>query len=415
MGVSAHEPADARHRDDPRGADDPLQPAQGRRAAGRRLSARLRGAGLALVAALTAVAHSAHADMVRLATYNVELTRRGPGLLLRDILSDDDPQIDAIAAIIARVAPDILLLTNFDYDLEGVALGAFADRLARAGIRYPHRFAARPNTGMATGRDMDGDGRRATPDDAQGYGAFAGQGGMALLSRLPVAQDSVRDFSGFLWADLPGARLPRVDGQPFPNAEVFAIQRLSTTGHWAVPVALPGGGRLTVLAFHASPPVFGGPHGRNRARNHDEVRFWTLLLDGALPMAPPDPPFVLMGDSNLDPLDGDGDHAAMRALLDHPALQDPRPRSDGGAAAASGPLNEGHAGDPALDTALWRQEAGPGNLRVDHVLPSAGLEVVDAGVFWPVPGTPAHALLGEGGVGASRHRLVWVDVRLPDG
>lgn len=350
-----------------------------------------------------------------MATYNVELTRRGPGLLLRDILSDDDPQIDAIAAIIARIAPDILLLTNFDYDLEGVALGAFADRLARAGIRYPHRFAARPNTGMATGRDMDGDGRAGTPDDAQGHGAFAGQGGMALLSRLPVHSGQAEDHSRFLWADLPGARLPRVDGRPFLAPEVSAIQRLSTTGHWAVPVALPGGGRLTVLAYHASPPVFGGPNGRNLARNHDETRFWTLLLDGALPMAPPDPPFVLMGDSNLDPQDGDGLNAAMRALLAHPALQDPRPASTGGAMAGSGPHNRGHSGDPALDTVTWQEEEGPGNLRVDYVLPSAGLEVVDAGVFWPAPGMAAHALLGEGGVGASRHRLVWVDVRLPDG
>ena len=49
-----------------------------------------------------------------------------------------------------------------------------------------------------------------------------------------------------------------------------------------------------------------------------------------------------------------------------------------------------------------------GNLRVDYVLPSAGLKVTGAGVFWPVEGEPGAALID-----ASDHRLVWVDVVLP--
>ena len=53
-------------------------------------------------------------------------------------------------------------------------------------------------------------------------------------------------------------------------------------------------------------------------------------------------------------------------------------------------------------------DEAPGNLRVDYVLPSAGLEITGAGVFWPVEGEPGAALIG-----ASDHRLVWVDVTLP--
>lgn len=315
--------------------------------------------------------------------------------------------------MIAQVDPDILLLTKIDYDHDLVALDALARLLAARGAPYPYRFAFAPNAGVQTGRDMTGDGRRGTPDDAQGYGPFAGAGGMALLSRLPVIREEARDFAGFLWRDLPDARLPQVDGAPFPSAEVFAHQRLSSTGHWDVPVRLPGGARLHLLAWYAGPPVFGGPHERNLRRNFDETRFWSLFLDDALPMPPPDGPFVLLGDSNLDPHDGDGEHAAMRALLAHPALQDPKPRSRGGVAAATGPLNTGHAGDPALDTTHWMQEHGPGNLRVDYVLPSAGLRIRDSGVFWPAPGTQAHERMGEAVARASRHRLVWVDLALP--
>ena len=83
---------------------------------------------------------------------------------------------------------------------------------------------------------------------------------------------------------------------------------------------------------------------------------------------------MVLGNLNLDPLDGAGERAAMAALLAHPRLQDPRPASAGGAAAAGTGVNGGHDGDPALDTADWRDDDGPGNLRVDYVLPSAELD-----------------------------------------
>ena len=48
---------------------------------------------------------------------------------------------------------------------------------------------------------------------------------------------------------------------------------------------------------------------------------------------------------------------------------------------------------------------GRENLRVDYVLPSTGLHVRDSGVFWPRAGEP-----GSDWVGATDHRLVWVDL-----
>ncbi len=339
-----------------------------------------------------------------MATYNVDLARRGPGLLLAAIEKGDDAQIIAVADVIAEVSPDVLVITGFDYDRQLAALSAFAGILSDRGADYPHLFALRPNTGMATGLDLDGDGRIGGPGDAQGFGRFAGQGGMAVLSRLPIAEGEVRDFSALLWRDLPGALLPEVGGKPFPSDEALAVQRLSTTGHWAVPVVLPGGGRLTLLAWYGSPPVFDGPEDRNGRRSHDETVFWTALLDGRLDAAPPDAPFVILGDANIDPVDGDGIHSAINDLLSHPAVADPHPASSGGAAAA----DADHAGPPGEDTADWA-DGNPGNLRVDYVLPSADLTVTGAGVFWPAAGEP----LAEAAAEASPHKLVWVDFETP--
>jgi len=342
---------------------------------------------------------AAQAETLRVATWNVGLDREGPGLLLRDIPRDEDAQIDAVAQVIARTAPDILLLQKVDYDRDLHALRALRDRLAEDGPRYEHVFALRPNSGMATGLDMDGDGRRGNERDAQGYGAFSGQAGMAILSRHPIDRAAVQDFSALLWRDLPGALLPvREDGTPFPSAEAQAIQRLSYTGHWVVPVRLSSG-PLHLMVFHATPPVFDGAEDANGRRNHDEIRFWRLYLDGVFGPAP-EARFVVMGDANLDPADSDGRRGAIRALLADPRLQDPRPTRPGPVA-----RDPGTAGDPALHTVRWPDIAA---LRVSYILPSADLEVAGAGVHWPAEGTPE----GDLAATANHHRLVWVDLAL---
>ena len=112
------------------------------------------------------MAAPALADPLRIATYNTELSRDGPGLLLRDILRGEDDQIAGVTGVIARVSPDILLLQGIDYDAGGYALAAFADALAGMGADYPYRLALRPNTGMPTGLDLDGNGRLGEARDA---------------------------------------------------------------------------------------------------------------------------------------------------------------------------------------------------------------------------------------------------------
>ncbi len=308
---------------------------------------------------------------MRIATYNAELFRDGPGLLLRDILKGEDPQIIAAQRVISDNAPDILVLQGVDYDLEGAALGALADALGTSSVTYPYRFALPPNAGRQSGVDLDGDDQLGGPRDAHGYGRFFGQGAMAILSRYPILTDDVQDYTALLWRDLPDARLPMTADGPFPSAWAQQVQRLSSHGHWVVPISLPDQSTLTLMTFYATPPVFDGPEDRNGLRNHDEILFWPAYLAGAFGMPPTDS-FVIAGGANLDPEKGDGIKSAIRALLDHPLLQDPLP------------------GRP---TVIFE---GLGPMRVDYLLPSRDWQVRNAGIATD----PA----------ASRHGLVWVDL-----
>ncbi len=271
--------------------------------------------------------------------------------------------------------PDLLLLTDIDYDYDALALSALAKTLD-----YPHHFALRPNTGLQTDFDLDGDGRFGEARDAQGYGRFSGDGGMAILSQFAIDAAQVTDLSDVLWRDVPNATLPTT-----MTAEVAGIQRLSTSGHWIVPINTRIG-PVTLLAFAATPPVFDGPEDRNGLRNRDELMIWQHAFDGKYGSVPSD--FVLLGNANLDPSGGEGYSAAMAEVLRDPRLTDP------------------HTGIP---TANWPED-GPGNLRVSYVLPATTFTVRNAGVFWPAPDDPDAMLLGDEGLAAGVHHLVWVDI-----
>ncbi len=312
------------------------------------------------------------AETLRIATYAAPLSRAGPGLLLRDIQKGEAPQIAEIALVITDIDPDVLVLTDIDYDRDGLALAAFAGLL---GADYAYQFAGPSNAGMPTGHDLDGNNRLGEARDAQGYGMFSGDGGIAILSQFPLGE--VTDLSGLLWRDMPGATLPPM------STEIAAVQRLSSTSHWIAPVILADG-PVDVLAFSATPPVFDGPEDRNGLRNRDELRLWSLVLDGVY--GPPPNSFVIAGNANLDPMAGDGLRSAMAAFLGDPRLQDPLPEKA---------------------TAYWPDQPELGALRVSYVLPSQDWTVVDAGVAMPAPGDPS---LLDRNLGAGPHWLVWVDI-----
>ena len=389
---------------------------------------------------------------LRIATFNVSLNRERAGELVRDLRSGTNAQAGHIAGILQTVRPDVVLLNEFDHDEAGEALRLFRKRLEQPvepGLEplvFPHAFnppvntGVSPNSGPGDLHDFNRDGtathappvaeasaavRNAYANDCLGFGTFPGQYGLAVLSRFPVRTTSTRTFQKFLWRDMPGALLPDDPATPAPSdwyrpadLEVF---RLSSKTHADVDIELPGGTRLHLLASHPTPPVFDGPEDRNGRRNHDEIRFWADYVDdapwvrddqGRTGGLAPDSRFVIVGDLNADPLDGDSRAGAVRQLLEHPRVNAAKvPSSRGGAEAAriQGGNNARQKGDPAHDTGDFNDRGNaPGNLRIDYVLPSKfGLRIVDSGVFWPEASDP-----GARRAEASDHRLVWVDVEV---
>ncbi|MEE1622105.1 endonuclease/exonuclease/phosphatase family protein [Zafaria sp. Z1313] len=378
--------------------------------------------------------HAAQAgDGLRVATFNASLHRAAPGDLIGDLLSPNNAQAQAVAEIIQRTAPDVVLLNEFDYDDGHEAAGLFrANYLAtgqngQQGIDYPYVYTAPSNTGVGIGADLDKDGAVGGPADNFGYGDFEGQYGMVLYSKHPIVEDQVRTFQRFLWKDMPENLLPTDYYGPL----VSKVFRLSSKSHWDVPVRV-GGRTVHLLASHPTPPVFDGEERRNARRNHDEIRFWSDYVSGGDAAGyvyddagtrgglEPDADFVVLGDLNADPSRGDSYDGAVSQLLGHPALVDPRPSSPGAVTGSrSGlqsfihPSTGVEAVDPAAAAELRTADFGSaGPLRVDYVLPSATLGFTGSGVFWPAAEQDGARLVGGHPPRSSDHRLVWVDIAL---
>lgn len=363
---------------------------------------------------------------LRFATFNMALERSAEGVLTAELRSGESVQAKRLAEIIQRVRPDVLLLNEIDRDAAGENLELFhrlylqVSQNGQPPIEYEHRVFPASNTGVPSGLDLNANGQLGEADDAYGYGKFPGQYAFAIVSRWPIERSEVRTFQQFLWRDLPGAKWP-IDPQtqvPYYSDAVRQIFRLSSKNHVIVPIQTPQG-LVHFLAAHPTPPVFDGPEDRNGCRNHDEIKLLAALLDpeqsrdfvddqgrrGGLPAGSR---FVVAGDLNADPMDGDSTDRPMEQLLRHPQIQaQPIPSSAGGevTSQSQGRVNLQHRGDPAQDTADFNDQS-VGNLRVDYVLPSQQFRVTAAGVFWPHPSLPESEL-----VTASDHRLVWIDLQ----
>ncbi|MDP2867181.1 endonuclease/exonuclease/phosphatase family protein [Methyloversatilis sp.] len=429
--------------------------------------------------ALLATAGAAHAETVRFATFNASLNRDAAGQLLSDLANPGAVGVSAtvanrirqarnVAEIAQRVQADVLLVNEFDFDLNGtptassVPMGlGYSSEGARlfqqnflsvgqgnavrgltSGIEYAHRYTPNTNTGLASGFDLNNNGAIGGGDDAFGFGNYGGQFGFTIYSKYEIV--GVRSFQNFLWKDMPGNLLTNDPSagannlSAFYSADEINALRLSSKNHVDVTVRI-NGQDVHFLTAHPTPPTFDGAEDRNGKRNHDEIRFWSDYVNGAGYIYDDQggngglaagAKFVIAGDYNADPFDGDSYQGAINQLLGDPLVNTSlTPASAGGTAAATYPSNNGtanqsHAGDPQYDTADFSDSA-PGNLRVDYVLPSANLEMTDAGIFWPVdPDTSVPNTTGDlfdlvgtfrdpnlyANLASSDHKAVWVDV-----
>ncbi|MEI8611676.1 endonuclease/exonuclease/phosphatase family protein [Enterovibrio sp. Hal110] len=374
----------------------------------------------------------------RFATFNVAMSADNAGDMFEALKSADDPRISArfnnLAAIIQRVRPDVLLLCEFDHLGDGGDDGMLAHFLehflgksqqGESPIHYPYRYLPPTNTGLAIQQGTD---VSKVPQKAHGFGRHHGQYGFVVLSRYPIDADNIRCWQSMRWADMPNHRMPK----NFFDKETESALRLSSKNHVVVPINV-GEKTIHLIACHPTPPVFDGKERRNLRRNADELRLISDIIENAAYLVDDagqsgglgaNDTFVVMGDLNADPTNGDGDKKVIQGLLTHPRIKPssmqtalpennhlPRhiPTSDGAIESLSG-----------TRTKHKSRATHARGLRLDYVLPSNDLNVVDGGVFWPRSSSEAYDFIADesGRVVSSvssDHQLVWLDLAINRG
>ena len=355
---------------------------------------------------------------LRIAAFNIQDVRDA------DLDTPDNPRLKQIAAIIQRMRPNIILLSEIAQRQDGSESNA--DRFVDLYLSVPQGHGLKPisfntytpntNTGFPSGQDLDNSGTitksltspskteqtdaRAYANDCFGYGTFPGQYAMALLvnPNLEIQTKSIRTFQELLWKDLPNHTAPtNIDGTPWYSSESWDVMRLSSKNFADIPILLPNGSILHALISHPTPPAFDGPEQRNKHRNHDEIQLIRQYIDnnqsltddaGITGGLAEDASFVILGDLNADPTDGSSIDMVMmtQILTSHRLAKDTFPSS---------PVKIDDL-DPT-DTAHFR-------LRVDYVLPSRDITITNSGV-WRTNSTENEF--------PSDHFPVWIEAIIP--
>ncbi|QIZ78696.1 endonuclease/exonuclease/phosphatase family protein [Ferrimonas lipolytica] len=383
-------------------------------------------------------------------------------------------QIRNIATIIQKSRPAAVLLKEFNNDGVGedqVALQGF--RLNYLGvpqefegeslepIQFPYADSYSTNTGLNSGLDLDNNGSTTDANDAWGFGFFHGQYAFALLSQYPIDSENTRTFQSFKWKDMPGETNVAIDcalndvndtdsycsvlpegttpAENWYTDEAWEEMRLSSKNHVDATILIPTENgeseAIHLLMSHPTPPIFDVAEATyNKSRNRAEIDFWVDYIDGADYIyddagvtggLAEGEHFVVLGDLNADPLAGDGDLTSINGLMTHDKVNQLAtfgvyaPKSFGGPECiANSECRESDVPAPEMATST-------SGLRLDHVIPSATLNVVDSGVFWPATFEDGRILMNDDrltrldtwnpGVGknvSSDHRMVWIKLEL---
>jgi PKD repeat protein len=401
---------------------------------------------------VTSFAVPAKVGELRVATFNASMNRTTAGALATALAAGTDAQIRQVAEVVQRTNPDVVLLNEVDVSYSGASFDEAAMETAVANFKanylgvaqapdtsavtYPYHFIGPVNTGVPSGLDLNNDGDTVDPEDAFGFGEFPGKFGFIVLSKHPIDEPSARTFQQFLWKDMPGALLPPdpddtdgdLDLTSYYNAAELDVFRLSSKSHWDLPIDVPGVGIVHLLASHPTPPVFDDGTSTvypsptvadwNGLRNHDEIRFWadyvhptngSYIYDDdewaaagfSTPTTPdgglaPGSLFVIAGDQNADPDDGDASFDPISLLLSSPQVQ-----------ATPVPSSAGALQQVPVSFTNRQNKTASFNLRADYVLPRATptWSITNAFVFWPETTDLEADLLA-----ASDHRAVVVDL-----
>ncbi|MGY3946810.1 succinyl-CoA synthetase subunit alpha [Aeromonas allosaccharophila] len=417
--------------------------------------------------------------MVRFATFNLSFDRTAAGMLTGELAltrTEQDAllarlaegslsgttetkaknvqQIRNVAEIIQRTRPDVFLFNEFDNDGKGEStadLKAFNDNyLAHAqhaevtSISYPVMQNFATNTGLMSGYDLNLDGNiNNGPDDAWGFGNYHGQYAFAVMSKYPIDTKQIRTFQTFKWKDMPGEQNPIIDdckasipasrqcGDAWYSDAAWQQYPLSSKNHADVPVLIKtekGEEVIHFLISHPTPPIFANAARHTVKHNRAEIAFWNDYVKGLNYMTDDkgtkgglakNAKFVIAGDLNADPQTGDGDLSAIQALLDNALMNQAItngtliPVSEGGPECVS----KGADCKRNLDRPNPERITNSSVLQLDHVIPSANLNAVKSGVFWPASFEAGYHLVYDAKLGiakgvSSDHRMVWVDLKL---
>jgi hypothetical protein len=217
--------------------------------------------------------------------------------------------------------------------------------------------------------------------------------------QLRIDRDGIRTFQQFLWKDLKGMIAPtNPDGSAYYSEEAWDVFRLSSKTFADVPIVMPNKAVVHALVSHPTPPAFDGPEMKNKHRNRDEIRLIRAYIDGDKSLYDDDgvhggleagASFVILGDLNADPVDGSslGEPITKYLFGSDRVLKYFSPRTE-------------IAVDRLDDT-----DPSSFMLRVDYVLPSSDLRVIESGIWrYGVNSTDGFA---------SDHFPVWADLIVP--
>ncbi|MBI2896076.1 MAG: endonuclease/exonuclease/phosphatase family protein [Deltaproteobacteria bacterium] len=345
------------------------------------------------------------------------------------ILDDDDEQVTAAAEVLGRFAADIVDLNEIQYDIEDLPVlgmpgaddrtgpGGFdggaenalriAERIHAAApeVDYPYTLTTVGNSGYY----WEGEDYGEWSWELRGWGEWPGRFNTAVLSRYPILTDQVRVVHDFAWEDLPENRIQQMrdeNGMEVPEGFPLFEKALNV-----VPIDL-GPEVLWLVLLHptASPAAFDPI---NPYRNYDELRALALFLDGELPGVEPLPDgarFVVSGDLNGDPDDGDGLDGAVAQVLDHPSLVAVFP-TGAGTRGQNGEYNTFLGGCGNDDGATVEDPTVRFQMQLDYVLASASIgPPTETGLFFPDFRTEREDF--DLACRASDHRFLYIDIDL---
>ena len=376
-------------------------------------------------AAVAAPPAGAGTTDLRVATYNLSLNRNVAGQLVADLsTADERPGADRRRGHPAReprrrAAQRVRLSSP-----GGVAVDLFRDNYLagrrtaptrsiypyayRRAVEHRHRQRLRPQQRRCT--------RPAQPATATTPSASARSRASSAwwCSRSTRSTtDEVRTFQHFLWKDMPGALLPDDPSTPAAadwyspeELDVFRLVEqvaLGRADRRERPHACTCSRRTrrrpcstvprTATASATTTRSASGPTTSRPAR----ARGTSTTTTAARAASSPARSFVILGDQNADPLDGDSVAEAIDQLLDHPRITDPQPTSPARprrrrcrAAPTSTP-----PGRPRARHGRLRRQPGAGQPARRLRAAVEGPARADAGVFWPVAGRPAVAAHGR--------------------